>query len=165
MTLFEQKPEEEMLEACERGVKHRVLHLLDYGVPVDMTDRDGITPLRMAARGGQNAIVKLLLAHGAKVTVQDFIAACYSGNVYAVQNLQSAMRFDGLEFDLFVEDRPLVCTKAFLRVAQPRVVQLLLEMGASANDRDPHGRSALDLAKAFASPEVVLVLQQDKGLP
>lgn len=53
------------------GFEHAITALLDLKWPVDPTDGFGLTPLMWAARGGQEASVKLLLEKGACANKQD----------------------------------------------------------------------------------------------
>ena len=57
--------------ACRGGLLSEVQRLLRDGAPVDAPDGDGRTPLMMAAFCGREAVVRLLLSHGADPTRPD----------------------------------------------------------------------------------------------
>ncbi|WP_146444786.1 ankyrin repeat domain-containing protein [Botrimarina colliarenosi] len=56
-------------EAARWGEIEILQDLLDRGVPVDSCGEDGVTPLILAASGGNSRIVKMLLERGADVHV------------------------------------------------------------------------------------------------
>ncbi|KAH8664515.1 hypothetical protein BX600DRAFT_464581 [Xylariales sp. PMI_506] len=64
----------ELHMAAQRGLTKVVQAILerdDRPFPVDVRDRDGLTPLHLAARSGNAAIVQLLLGQGADVLAED----------------------------------------------------------------------------------------------
>ena len=63
--------EEELREAARQGDLAHVTALLDAGVAVDAPTRYGATPLFYAAERGHVAIVRLLVARGASVHMED----------------------------------------------------------------------------------------------
>ena len=64
-----------LLEAVIVGDVEKVKDLLTKGAEVDVRDRNGMTPLLLAARKGNSETVRLLLAHGANVNAQDYYLA------------------------------------------------------------------------------------------
>jgi len=64
-----------LLEAVIVGDVEKVKDLLTNGAEVDVRDKNGMTPLLLAARKGNSEIVRLLLAHGANVNAQDHYLA------------------------------------------------------------------------------------------
>ena len=58
--------------AADRNQAEAARLLLDVGVPVDAENKNGMTPLMMAANRGNIDIVQALLAKGASVTKTDF---------------------------------------------------------------------------------------------
>lgn len=58
--------------AAQRGSTNVLPILLDAKSPVDAGNRDGLTPLMLAARYGKTAAARILLDHGADPRKQDF---------------------------------------------------------------------------------------------
>jgi ankyrin repeat protein len=58
--------------AAQQGSMDVLPILIEAQSPIDPTNRDGMTPLMMAARGGQTSAARLLLAKGADPRKQDF---------------------------------------------------------------------------------------------
>jgi ankyrin repeat protein len=56
--------EVEFIKACYSGNTERVKQLLRDGISADLEDEDGLTPLLIAVRNGNNDLVKVLLASG-----------------------------------------------------------------------------------------------------
>lgn len=79
--------------AARDGDAVTVVRLLDAGTPVDAADMIGYTPLMLAARKGQTAMLRLLIERGAdwrarnrpKITALDY--AVQSRNIEAVRFL------------------------------------------------------------------------------
>ena len=62
-----------MGEALERGNSIAVLRLLiQYGAPVDVTNRNGTTPLMRAVMGGDYSAVKYFIKRGASINQKNF---------------------------------------------------------------------------------------------
>jgi ankyrin repeat protein len=56
--------EAEFIKACYSGNTERVKQLLRDGISADLEDENGLTPLLIAVRNGNNDLVKVLLASG-----------------------------------------------------------------------------------------------------
>ncbi len=61
----------DLIQAVMAGDGDKVKELLDNGADVDVRDRNGMTPLILAAKKGRSQIVRLLLEKGADVNAQD----------------------------------------------------------------------------------------------
>jgi len=76
--------------AAEHGSLDVMQELLDAKAPVDLPNREGITPLMRAANNGRTQAVKLLLQYGADTSKQDYTgrdALGWAGNKAAVVQL------------------------------------------------------------------------------
>lgn len=76
--------------AAQRGSLDVLHELLDAKAPVDLPNREGITPLMMAANNNHVEAVKLLLKYGADASKQDYTgrdALGWAGNKNAVVQL------------------------------------------------------------------------------
>jgi len=118
--------------------------LLDAGSNVSIQDRNGRTPLRVAARSGETAVValQLLLDAGSNVKTKDKIGQTALHKV-------ARYRFDENE--------------RFNRAAE-----LLLERGSEMDVKDRNGMTALDLARKAGREGLVTTLveweQRSRGL-
>jgi ankyrin repeat protein len=58
-------------KAAFKGILEEVKRLLAAGSDVNQRDADGATPLMHAVAGGREAVCRLLIEHGADLTVRD----------------------------------------------------------------------------------------------
>lgn len=151
--------------------------LLSHGAdPTASAKAEGIaTPLIGAARNGNVELVRMLLARKADVnattidrgpivkngpiqfgSVTALHLAAVSGNADVVKTLlESGARVDPLDVRGMT---PLMFAIATDR-AEPRVIRLLLEAGASPTVRSKANESAIDWARKFNHPAVLAALQ------
>ncbi|CAG2212473.1 unnamed protein product [Mytilus edulis] len=82
-----------LLLACMYGKTQNVSKLLDYRVDKDVTDKDGVSPLKAACQGLYLEIVDLLIKAGANIDIADLngytplISACETQNHELVELL------------------------------------------------------------------------------
>jgi uncharacterized protein len=134
--------------------------LLKAGANPNGTSEEGQTALMTAALSGKVDAIKVLLAHDAKVNVQEPVRgqtalmwAASEGNTAAVETL--------IEFgaDVKVKSKSGFTSLLFaVRNGHKQTVQALLAHGANANDAAPDGTSALNVAVVNACFEVAAVL-------
>ena len=110
--------------------------LSEHGADLNAQANDGETPLHMAAKWGQVAVVRVLLEHGANVGLED--------------NKGATPLHEGSNGP---EKKPLVTN-----YEKPKVVRMLLKHGADIGAKDNKGRSPLHTAVESRMVEVVRVL-------
>jgi ankyrin repeat protein len=143
-----------------------VAFLLEKGADPNLTGRTGLTPLIAAAFKGSDRIVETLIAHGADVNARDTYGK--GAILYA-----SARGFDdivGRLLDAGVDARARYDNDLTALMwaaghdegvgapAVEHVVDLLLARGASLNDADNRGRTALMIAAELGYPATVDLL-------
>jgi len=111
---------------------------LSRGRDANAADARGVVPLQSAARRDSPALAKLLIAHGASVTVVDEDA----GSALAGAAKFGHRRVAGLLLDRGADPNdasgPLHCA---ISNGHTELAELLLARGADANGRDSHGNT------------------------
>ena len=134
-----------LYKAALDGHVEEVRRLLAKGVPVDSTIGDGETPLHGAARGGREAVARLLLAKGASVNAVSAVKVEYDWN-------------ESVEY-LYGGETPLHMAAGRGHEA---VVRLLLDKGAVVDAVD--SRNDMPLHQAARGGHLAVVqLLRDKG--
>lgn len=141
MTIPPQREIDAFVEAAGRGDISAVVSFLDkYPAAIDhensgdvQVEDSGHTALFLAAGTGQIEVVKLLLEKGADVNKQT--------NYGWTPLITAVGRFTSGHRDTDMAD-------------------LLLENGADIDAKNKEGRTAVDLAREYASPEMVRFLEQ-----
>ena len=134
--------------------------MLEAGADPNATSEEGQTALMSAALNGKADAVKLLLAHGARVNVQEptrgqsaLMWAASEGNTAAAETLIEAGA------DLEAKSKGGFTPLLFaVREGHADTVRRLLAHGANANDVAPDGTSALNMAVLNAYYEIATVL-------
>ena len=141
-----------LLDAASSGDTDSVRRLLDQGANIEVRDANGFTVLHYAAKGGNEAVVELLIAE--KSDLLDIKGA----NETTVLHLAAAAAAEGAEavVDLLIKSRPdlldvtdangataLHCAAAGGTEA---VVRLLIEKGANVDARAGNDSTVLHLA-------------------
>ncbi|MGY4154841.1 hypothetical protein ACVINW_000683 [Bradyrhizobium sp. USDA 4461] len=152
--------------AAERGHVAIVQRLIDRGADVNLTGRSGASPIAAAAYAGRDMVVRLLLAHGADGRKADdtgkppIVYAAAAGQLGIVKQLLAR------EIDVntrYANDLTLLMWAAGPDEAVPEtqaleVVSYLLDSGASIDDRDARGRTALMIAAEGNHPAIAKTL-------
>jgi ankyrin repeat protein len=155
---------------------------------VDAKDQKGQTALHYAAKAGQIAVAKLLIANGADFNAGEWTplqeAAYYSkemvelllakgsninaGKWTALHSALDAERFDIVELlvakgaDVNIRDgkgrTPLHIASWYAASKNPKIVELLLFKGADINAKDNNGKTALSYATENGHTKIVELL-------
>ncbi|ESL06313.1 ankyrin repeat protein, partial [Trypanosoma rangeli SC58] len=149
-----------LMVACQRGPLSPVVALLKK-VEINSTDREGNTPLLLAAAAGQIEIVEHLLANGADASVRNrrgmtaVMAAAFAGHDHIAVPL--AENFSRLE-DFFSPQTTLLHCAAV--GGCHRVASVLVGMVEKIDPlaEDGNGDTAVYLAYAFGNARVLRVL-------
>ncbi|GIL46013.1 hypothetical protein Vafri_3096 [Volvox africanus] len=157
--------------AAREGRSGALRALLGYGGQANLVDKDGATPLILAALKGSVECVKLLLAAGAnanattQVGVSPLVAAIGAfaagdGNLELIRALLEAGAAPNAPF--FEEDTILT---AAVEGGNPALVSTLLAAGADPNMPNTAGALPLQLALTKGHSELVRLLLQAGASP
>jgi ankyrin repeat protein len=134
----------DLIAAARQGDAGACRRLLDLGLPLDGTDRQGCTALLHACGAGHLPVVRLLLERGADATLSaNTGATCL---IAAVTTRSRAVVETLLAHGVAVSQRLPGGATALMVAANlghSELAQLLLEHGASPADRDEAGNNAL----------------------
>ncbi|XP_058965683.2 ankyrin repeat and EF-hand domain-containing protein 1-like isoform X1 [Pocillopora verrucosa] len=131
------------------------------GVSVDQRDKYYKTPLMAACAHGNIEVAAYLLQIGADINARDNFKwtplhhACHSGQVDLVQFLLE----NGAEMDAQTINGGTPLMRA-IESSREAVVELLISKGAKVQLENKKGHTALDVAKAYADPRVVAIVQK-----
>ncbi|XP_064106314.1 transient receptor potential channel pyrexia-like [Macrobrachium nipponense] len=130
-----------LIYAVKHDFLEAVVELLGRGANVAIADGNGVTPLHMAAAGGQISLVKLLLSHGASPDPMD-------------DHSRTPLHYAARAATQDPSDRGIVS-----------VVETLLRAGALRGRRDREGRIPLHNAATAGSPNLIKALVGPKNTP
>jgi uncharacterized protein len=134
--------------------------LLDAGVNPDRVNRNGESPLILAAKNGDLDMANTLLDRGARV---DFCRHRWTPLMYAAEHNRPEMSRLLLSREAQINYRGAFGTTALMFAARDghsEVVRILLENHADVNAVDSDGRTALALAEQSHRAQVVALLVQ-----
>jgi len=146
-----------LLTAAYIGDLQRVEKFIDDGANVDAKDQKGQTALHYAAKAGQIAVAKLLIANGADVNV----------NAGEWTPLQEAAYYSKEMVELLLAKGANINTGKWtalhsaLDAERFDIVELLIAKGADVNIKDGKGRTPLHIAAWYAAsknPKIVELL-------
>jgi hypothetical protein len=133
----------------------RVENQMTCGVPVDLKDKNGITPLMQAAHGDSPDVIRILLDHGASTqskSIYDYTVIRYACR-NSLDSLRLLLQADGRvdEVDSFFGHTALHEMSASV-LWHPTILITILDLPyttAIINLRDKRGQTALDCANAI----------------
>ena len=144
---------EELWAAARAGDTARVTAALDKGVDVNAKTRYGATALIFAADRGHIEIVKLLIARGADINVQDTFYQTRAVDMAMSNNHPAVVT---LLLERGSKGAPNVLSQAIQR-GDVALVAIALE---SAELTRPHVSSALAGAKKVNKPEIIALIEK-----
>lgn len=136
---------QDLLKAADRGTAAAGQRLLEQGVPADVRNPRGQTPLMLAAGRGHLEVVGLLLVNGADVNLRD-------------REGDTALKYAAWNDDVFVIEA-LLANGADVNAASEFNITPLRAAGADPNVRG-HGLTALSFAQTREHHEIVRLLRQ-----
>ena len=160
-----------LVASSANGTEAVVSLLLEKGADPNAAEARGVTPLIAAAGVGNTAAAKLLLEHGANAnayasgagqkTATPLMGAAHNGDVELTRLLLARkpdVNATSLENDGIVKNGPvafgtLTALHLATAAANPTVVQLLLDAGASVDPRDTRGLTPLMWAIGTDRPD------------
>ena len=153
-----------LIIACRRGNIKIVKLLLDHGVDVNCTDKNGYTPLLASCECKNKDIVKLLLARGADINIKgpwrfqgSFATACLNNDVEMIKlliNHNVDMNQKGLNG---LTGFMVACYKSRLKVIYFLIDKIDLE------DIDNTSNTALILSCQWRATKSIKILLQNKA--
>jgi ankyrin repeat protein len=145
------------------------LLLIDFGCDVTIGDSDGDTPLTSALDNQMYDVAALLVSKGADVSIRSKNLACQSllhhycsrGDVKALRIICAGMQGSGLEV-MLEEGRGQLCFTPMhmaARGGRMKVVEMLMEMGATVDCKDKNGMTPADLAEKNRKGDLASLLR------
>lgn len=146
------------------GEAEAVAKLLEYNASVNLTDMHGASALYEAAKNGHEAIVDSLIRHGAKLSMDEGLAAStlcqavYYGDIPLLKRLLHAqIQVDAADYDKR--------TASMIAAVEGNVAALkvLVEAGADLTLKDRWGNTIRSEAENAKSSQVLKYLDSLKG--
>ncbi len=148
-----------LLLAAKQGEVEQTRRLLDRGVPITVTDREGQTSLHIAARWGREAVTAVLLDRGAPIEAAD-LEGRTPLHIAAKENqgpLVKLLLDHGAELgamDRFGSTPLHLAAEWNARDA----ARTLIARGAALHQQDKDGQTPLHAAAVWGAEEVALLL-------
>ncbi len=139
---------QQLLDATYKADLANAISALESGAQVAITNADQQTPLHLAAERGMTNLVELLLSKGADPRARE------NDRFDNVRKGMTPLHLAAWLPQSVVGNTP----SGYPRVAQDRVVAVLLKAGADVNGRDEAGRTPLLLALQAANDAAVRLL-------
>ena len=152
-----------MLHAATTDDTEGLSSMLDAGVPVDIADDTGLTPLMASSHAGKSQALRFLLDSGAQIDASDasgytaLMFACNSGQVECAELL--------IEGGADINHRDKDSSTPIMFAAQHannELVRILLAQGADPEFKGKHGLSAIGFAQQNGHSETEKILKDGK---
>ena len=160
--------------ALERGYREMSEFLIEEGAPLDTVEDFGQTPLHMAARGGDPALIRLLVGRGLDVNAKDESQDTpLTGSVsHALPEAAAALIEEGADVDAHGINGMTalhLAVRAAARIPEEEaafsnrleVIRVLLAAGADPSLPDRNGESAIGWA-TDNSPTLAKILAESQ---
>ncbi|MCA9507011.1 MAG: ankyrin repeat domain-containing protein [Myxococcales bacterium] len=139
-----------LFESIENYDVQAIEAALSKGVDVNCINKDGYTPLQMAAKKGSLEIVRLLLNHNANIDAKSkYGSALYLASANKYLEICSLL----LESGAKVISLHAASGKGFIEI-----VNLLIDFGALINERNSYGATPLHEASYYGKTAMVEIL-------
>lgn len=144
--------------------------LTEKGVDVHTADKDGITPLHLAAKNGQIEMVKFLIKRGANVNAQSAVnkltplhcAAVRKNNKEIIEILiKKGANVNALDES---KNTPLHSASAEGHNSCQEVIKTLIKNGANVNAKNKDGWTPLHVAASYFSSERIIETLIERGV-
>lgn len=148
---------DDLMMAANNGVTEQVIELLQKGMDVNTTDRDGNSLLMIAVRTDNQPLVDFLLQHRASLWRRNrygddvLMQATNDGKLETVKKLVAA----GAE----VQHAGWTALHYAVIQNHPDLVAYLLEKGADVTAKGPNGQTALMMAENRHQNDIVQMLK------
>jgi ankyrin repeat protein len=140
------------LSAIVRNDIEQLKHLIEAGEDINMSDKDGGTPLMQAVVDGKLEIVKILLENNANVNThrKDGNTALH----FATQNQQDEIARKLIEAKAFIDPEDMYGNSPLFKAVYfcndgGKMVKLLLDHGADKHHKNKSGVSPDSLARTI----------------
>ncbi|MCJ1267062.1 hypothetical protein MMC22_006947 [Lobaria immixta] len=147
-----------LIQATESGDEVEVWQALEKGADINTKNGKGLTPLFLAASTGNEALLRLLLEHGADIHIQDLGSRKATVLSYSKTEAITSILLEHV-VNIHASDSD---GRSSLRLAaesgRDTLVQLLLKQGAKIDEKDEIGNTALHRAATFGHETVVQLL-------
>lgn len=148
---------DDLMMAANNGVTEQVIELLQKGMDVNTTDRDGNSLLMIAVRTDNQPLVDFLLQHRASLWRRNrygddvLMQATNDGKLDVVKKLVAA----GAE----VQHTGWTALHYAVIQGYPDLVAYLLEKGADVTAKGPNGQTALMMAENRHKDDIIQMLK------
>ena len=147
--------------AAFKGDLGEVQALIENKADVNAANRDGTTPLFMAAQGGHREIIALLLDHGAdakQARKNDSVSPLYIAAQQGHREIVALLLDHGADAKQARKNDGVSPLYIAAQQGHREIVMLLLDHGADTKQGTTNGRTALHVAAFHGHREIVTLL-------